>query len=74
MNSRWEMLWDHAGSRVRYPGAASVLGIFRRLSDALKQAWAKGRPKRGATSRDWVEENQFNRWKGIRLLMFLNPI
>ena len=61
-------------SRVRHPNAASVLGIFRRLSNALKQAWAKERPKRGATSRDWIEENQFNRWRGIRLLMRLNPI
>ena len=61
-------------SRVRHPGAASVLGIFRRLSNALKQAWAAGRPKRAATSRDWIEENQFNRWSGIRLLRRLNPI
>jgi hypothetical protein len=69
-----EMLWDHAGSRVRHPGAASVLGIFRRLSNALKQVWAKGQPKRGATSRDWIEENHFNRWRGIRLFRRLNPI
>ena len=55
-------------SRVQEPNAASVLGIFRRLSNALKQPWAKGRPKRNATSRDWVEENQFNRWSGIRLI------
>jgi hypothetical protein len=55
-------------SRVREPNAASVLGIFRRLSNALKQAWAKGRPKRAATARDWVEENLFNRWHGIRLI------
>lgn len=55
-------------SRVRDPNATSVLGIFRRLSNALKQAWAKGRPKRAATSRDWIEENQFNRWNGIRLI------
>jgi predicted transposase YbfD/YdcC len=61
-------------SRVRHPNAASVLGAFRRLSNALKQAWAKGRPKRGATSRDWIEENHFNRWRGIRLLLGLNPI
>jgi predicted transposase YbfD/YdcC len=61
-------------SRVRQPNAASVLGLFRRLSNALKQAWAKGRPKRAATSRDWIEENQFNRWSGIRLFMRLNPI
>ena len=55
-------------SRVRHPGAASVLGIFRRVSNALKQAWAKGRPKRAATAQDWIEENQFNRWRGIRLI------
>jgi predicted transposase YbfD/YdcC len=61
-------------SRVRHPNAASVLGIFRRLSNTLKQVWAKGRPKRGATSRDWIEENHFNRWKGIHLLRRLNPI
>ena len=61
-------------SRVRQPNAASVLGIFRRLSNALKQAWAKGRPKREATSRDWIEENQFNRWSGIGLMRRLNPI
>jgi len=55
-------------SRVRQPNAASVLGIFRRLSNAFKQLWAEGRPKREATSRDWVEENHFNRWRGIRLI------
>ena len=55
-------------SRVREPNAASVLGIFRRLSNAFKQVWAKGRPKREATSRDWAEENHFNRWRGIRLI------
>ena len=59
-------------SRVHQPNAASVLGIFRRLSNALKHAWAKGRPKRAATSRDWIEENHFNRWSGIRL--FTRPI
>lgn len=55
-------------SRVRHPNAASVLGIFRRLSNAFKHAWAKGRPKRQATSRDWIEENLSNRWKGIHLV------
>lgn len=55
-------------SRVRHSNATSVLAIFRRLSNALKQAWAKGRPKRTATSRDWIEENLFNRWSGIRLI------
>lgn len=55
-------------SRVRQPNAASILGIFRRVSNALKQAWAKGKPKREATARDWIQENQFNRWNGIRLI------
>lgn len=55
-------------SRVRQPNAAVVLGIFRRLSNALKQAWAKGRAKRTATARDWIEENQFNRWYGVHLI------
>ena len=31
-------------SRVRQPNAATVLGIFRRVSNALKQVWAQGRP------------------------------
>lgn len=55
-------------SRVRHPNAASVLGLFRRLSNAFKQVWARGRPKRAATSRDWIEENHFNRWRGIHLI------
>ena len=55
-------------SRVRHPNAVSVLGLFRRLSNAFKQVWAKGRPKREATSRDWIQENLFNRWNGIRLM------
>jgi len=61
-------------SRVRQPNAASVLGILRRVSNALKQAWAKGRPKRAATSRDWFEENHFNRWRGIHLITRPTPI
>jgi len=55
-------------SRVRQPNAATVLGIFRRVSNALKQVWAQGRPQRAATGRDWVEENHFDRWHGIRLI------
>jgi predicted transposase YbfD/YdcC len=55
-------------SRVRDTNATSVLGLFRRLSNALKHAWAKGRPRRAATSRDWIEENLFNRWHGVRLI------
>lgn len=56
-------------SRVRHPNAVVVLGIFRRLSNSFKQLWAKERSKREATSRDWTEENQFNRWPGIRLII-----
>lgn len=59
-------------SRVRHSNATAILGIFRRISNALKQAWAKGRSKREATARDWIEENQFNRWRGINLI--LRPI
>ena len=55
-------------SRVHEPNAASVLGSLRRLSNAFKQVWAKGRPKRAATGRDWIEENLFNRWSTIRLI------
>jgi hypothetical protein len=55
-------------SRVRHDNAGAVLGIFRRLSNAFKQVWARGRPKREATGRDWIEENHFNRWRGIRLI------
>ena len=60
-------------SRVRQPNAATVLGIFRRLSNALKQVWAKGRPKRAATSRDWVEQNQLNRRNVIYLITRQDP-
>jgi hypothetical protein len=59
-------------SRVQDHNAISLLGIFGRVSNTLKHLWAKGRPKREATSRDWIEENQFNRWKAIRLIT--NPI
>lgn len=48
-------------SRVAQTNAAAVLGIFRRLSNALKQVWAQGRPKRQATSVDWFERNTRNR-------------
>ena len=54
-------------SGVRQPNAAAVLGLFRRLANAFQQPWAQGRPKRRATARDWLEENYFNRWLGIRL-------
>lgn len=59
-------------SRVRHHNAASVLGIFTRMSNGLKQIWAKGRPKREATSRDWIDENKFNRWTAIHQI--IDPI
>jgi hypothetical protein len=59
-------------SRVCQPNAVCVLGILRRLSNAFKQVWAKGRPKRQATSADWIEENLANRWRGIHLIT--NPV
>ncbi len=55
-------------SRVRDHNAMTVLGILGRVANALKHLWAKGRPKREATSRDWIEENQFHRWHAIRLI------
>jgi hypothetical protein len=55
-------------SRVRQPNAVCVLGIFRRLSNAFKQVWAKGRPKRQGTSADWIEENLSKPWRGIHLI------
>jgi hypothetical protein len=55
-------------SRVAQPNAATVLGIFRRLSNAFKHVWAKGRPKRQATSVDWIERNSFNRRALIELI------
>jgi hypothetical protein len=55
-------------SRVRNHNAMTAPGIFGRVSNALEHPWSKGRPKRKATSRDWIEENQFNRWKAIRLI------
>jgi len=61
-------------SRVRQPNAAAVLGVLRRLSNALKQVWAKGRPKRESTSRDWVEQNQLNRRSAINLITRQTPL
>jgi len=55
-------------SRVRHHNAAAVLGIFRRLSNAFKHVWASGRPKREATSADWIERNANNRGYLIRLI------
>jgi len=54
-------------SRVRHRNAAAVLGLLRRLANTLQKLWGQGRPSRQATARDWIEENQFNRWLGIRL-------
>ncbi len=55
-------------SRVRHPNATAVLGIFRRLSNACKHVWAIGRPRREATSADWIERNVSNRRLVIDLI------
>lgn len=55
-------------SRVRQSNAASASGISRRLSNAFKYVWAKGRPRRQATAADWIEESLPNRWRGIHLI------
>jgi hypothetical protein len=44
------------------------------MSNALKQPWAKGEPRRAATSRNWIEENHCNRCRGIRLITGHFPI
>lgn len=54
-------------SRVRHSNATAVLGIFRRLSNACKHVWAIGRPRREATSADWIERNVSN----LRLIVDL---
>ena len=61
------------------PGPLAQAGLNRAfgpgpqtLSPALAAfAWAKGRHMRAATSRDWIEENLFNRSKAILLLVNL---
>lgn len=55
-------------SRVAQPNATTVLGIFRRRSNSFKQVWAQGRPKREATSRDWLERNALTCRALIRLI------
>ena len=55
-------------SRVRHPNATTVLGLFRRLSNACKHVWAIGRPRREATSADWIERNVANRHLVIDLI------
>ena len=56
-------------SRVRHANATTVLGLFRRLSNALKHDWAIGRPRREATAADWIERSVSNR----RLVIDLTP-
>ena len=55
-------------SRVRHPNATAVLGLFRRLSNALKHDWAIGRPRRESTSADWIERYASNRRLAIDLI------
>ena len=55
-------------SRVGQPNATAVLGLFRRLSNAFKHVWARGRPKREATSADWIERNAAHRSLAVQLI------
>jgi hypothetical protein len=59
-------------SRVAQSNAATVLGIFRRLSNAFKHVWAQGRPKRQATSLDWLEHNAHHR--GALIALITRPV
>ena len=57
----------HRDDHIEVVVQEMVLGIFRRLFNVVKQVWAKGRPKRESTPRDWVEENHFNRGISAKL-------
>lgn len=61
-----DVTWQEDQCRVRQPNAVAILGIFQRLGVALHQAWAKARPVRQATTRDWVSEHLGNRWLVLR--------
>lgn len=52
--------------RVRQPNAVAILGLFQRIGLALHHPWAKQRPAREATTRDWVSEHLGNRWLVLR--------
>jgi hypothetical protein len=61
-----DVTWQEDQCRVRQPNAVAVLGIFQRIAVALHKAWAKARPARQATTRDWISELLGNRWLALR--------
>jgi hypothetical protein len=61
-----DVTWQEDQCRVRQPNAVAVLGLFQRIAVALHKTWAKARPRRRATTRDWVSENLGNRWSLLR--------
>ena len=67
-----DVSWQEDQCRVRQPNAVAVLGIFQRIAIALHQAWARSRPRRRATTRDWISEHLGNRWLALRRIT--NPV
>ena len=67
-----DVTWQEDQCRVRQHNAVAVLGIFQRIAVALHKAWAKARPARRATTRDWVSEHLGNRW--LVLHQITNPV
>ena len=67
-----DVIWQEDQCRVRQPNAVAVLGTFHRIAVALHKVWAKARPPRQATTRDWVAENLANRWSVLHRIT--NPV
>lgn len=67
-----DVIWQEDQCRVRQSNAVAVLGTFHRIAVALHKVWAKARPRRQATTRDWVSENLGNRWLVLRRIT--NPV
>jgi hypothetical protein len=67
-----DVTWQEDQCRVRQPNAVAVLGTFLRIAVALHKVWAKARPRRQATTRDWISENLANRWRVLRRIT--NPV
>jgi hypothetical protein len=61
-----DVVWQEDQCRVRQPNAVAVLGIFHRIAIALHKAWAKTRPRRQATSRDWLSQHFANHSQVLR--------
>ena len=64
-----DLTWQEDQCRVRQPNAVAVLGLFQRIAVALHKQWAKLRPARQATTRDWVSEHLGNRWLALRRII-----